>query len=96
MSKNDPTISAAMQKTVRLNHASRDVVSSFMQVSLKDARTDAHVRKKIDFFRKNYPKLERMSDHDSLQYKHLSQICSLLARQILQEVQSKSNSQTRH
>jgi hypothetical protein len=57
MNKNDPTISAAMQKTVRLNHASRDVVSSFMQVSLKDARTDAHVRKKIVFFARIIPNL---------------------------------------
>ena len=87
---------ADAQETMNPQHSPRDMISSFMQVSLKDARTDAHIRKKIEFFRKNYPKLERMTDRDSMAYRHLSQTCSLLARQILAEVQSQSNTSTRH
>jgi len=96
MGRIDHTFCKKEKSQDRVKRASTDMISSFMQSSLKDARTDGYMRKKIEFFRKNYPKLERMSDRDSLEYKHLSQICSLLARQILQEVQSKSNSQTRH
>lgn len=88
--------SVETKSTARPNNSSRDMISAFMKVSLKDAQTDAHIQKKIEFFRKNYPKLERMTDHDSMAYRHLSQTCSLLARQILQEVQSKTGNQTRH
>lgn len=88
--------SVETKSTARANNSSRDMISAFMKVSLKDAQTDAHIQKKIEFFRKNYPKLELMTDHDSMAYRHLSQTCSLLARQILQEVQSKTDNQTRH
>ena len=84
--------SVETKSTARPNNSSRDMISAFMKVSFKDA----HIQKKIEFFRKNYPKLERMTDHDSMAYRHLSQTCSLLARQILQEVQSKTDNQTRH
>ena len=96
MSKVVDTGNAENRKRRTSSNKSQDMISSFMQISLKDARTDAHIRKKIEFFRKNYPKLERMTDKDSLAYRHLSQTCSLLARQILQDVQAQTNSQTRH
>ena len=47
--------SVETKNTARPNNSSRDMISAFMKVSLKDAQTDAHIQKKIEFFAKTIP-----------------------------------------
>lgn len=96
MTKRNPIHSNQIIELETAVYSQHDMMTNFAKLKKRSSQGSNILKKQVDFFRKTYPKLHLMKNKDTIEYEHLSKVCSLLARQILQQIQSDAQTPTRH
>ncbi len=59
-----------------------------MLTALRSTEKDPYLKRKIDFFAWAYTALKATPDTETIEHRHLKQMTSLVARQVLEEIQA--------